>query len=256
MSHLASLSEAARTRIDNVCQFPDRFVVFNRPIETKLAVQNYRSSLSSTSKAATNSLPYSAELLREELDRVDKTYPGHKKIVLIGHSMGGMVSRLMVTDSGMTFWDAYFGKPPDRVPMNSKDKFAPMSSIKARRISSQERAVSFGRASGKRPDPSAGSVATLQVPRCSQQVVFMSDGGENVRRVQEYLHPFSEHLIDWFHITMRLTVLQQQTKALQEERPELHEGRNRGILTPLARWNDDLVLAIRCRVLRRATPDA
>src|SRR5271157_2390948 len=54
----------------------------------------------------------------------------------------------------------------------------------------------------------------------NQQVVFMSDGGENVRRVQEYLHPFSEHLIDWFHITMRLTVLQQQTKALQKERPE------------------------------------
>ncbi len=48
----------------------------------------------------------------------------------------------------------------------------------------------------------------------------MSDGGEDVRRVQEYLHPFSEHLIDWFHITMRLTVLQQQTKALQQERPE------------------------------------
>lgn len=54
----------------------------------------------------------------------------------------------------------------------------------------------------------------------NQQVVFMSDGGENVRRVQEYLHPFSEHLIDWFHITMRLTVLQQQTKALQDEQPQ------------------------------------
>jgi pimeloyl-ACP methyl ester carboxylesterase len=66
--------------------------------------------------------PYSAELLRQELDRVDKTYPGHKKIVLIGHSMGGIVSRLMVTDSGMTLWDAYFGKPPDQVPMDSKDK--------------------------------------------------------------------------------------------------------------------------------------
>jgi hypothetical protein len=66
--------------------------------------------------------PYSAELLREELDRVDKTFPNHKKIVLIGHSMGGLVSRLMVTDSGMTFWNAYFGKPPDQVPMNSKDK--------------------------------------------------------------------------------------------------------------------------------------
>jgi hypothetical protein len=37
---------------------------------------------------------------------------------------------------------------------------------------------------------------------------------------QQYLHPFSEHLLDLFHITMRLTVLQQQTKGLQQERPE------------------------------------
>ncbi|HTH46344.1 MAG TPA: ISKra4 family transposase, partial [Candidatus Limnocylindria bacterium] len=51
----------------------------------------------------------------------------------------------------------------------------------------------------------------------NQQVVFMSDGGEDVRQVQEYLHPNSEHIIDWFHITMRLTVLQQQTKTLQAE---------------------------------------
>ena len=48
-----------------------------------------------------------------------------------------------------------------------------------------------------------------------QQVVFMSDGGEDVRQVQTYLHPESEHWIDWFHITMRITVLQQQTKSLQ-----------------------------------------
>jgi hypothetical protein len=50
-----------------------------------------------------------------------------------------------------------------------------------------------------------------------QQVVFMSDGGEDVRRVQEYTQPGSEHWIDWFHITMRLTVLQQQTKTLIAE---------------------------------------
>ena len=45
----------------------------------------------------------------------------------------------------------------------------------------------------------------------------MSDGGEDVRRVQTYLHPRSEHWIDWFHITMRITVLQQQIKSLQGE---------------------------------------
>jgi len=55
----------------------------------------------------------------------------------------------------------------------------------------------------------------------NQQVVFMSDGGEDVRRVQEYLHPNSEHLIDWFHITMRLTVLRQQTKSLWAEQEDI-----------------------------------
>jgi len=54
----------------------------------------------------------------------------------------------------------------------------------------------------------------------NQQVVFMSDVGEDVRRVQAYLHPNSEHVIDWFHITMRLTVLQQQTKSLQAEQAQ------------------------------------
>ncbi len=54
----------------------------------------------------------------------------------------------------------------------------------------------------------------------NQQVVFLSDGGEDIRQVWEYLHPNSEHVINWFHITMRLTVLQQQTKPLQEERPQ------------------------------------
>jgi hypothetical protein len=51
----------------------------------------------------------------------------------------------------------------------------------------------------------------------NQQVIFMSDAGEDVRPVKEYFHPNSEHLIDWFHITMRLTVLQQQTKSLRAE---------------------------------------
>ena len=37
----------------------------------------------------------------------------------------------------------------------------------------------------------------------NQQVDFLSDGGENVRNVQLYLNPQAEHLLDWFHLTMR-----------------------------------------------------
>jgi hypothetical protein len=37
---------------------------------------------------------------------------------------------------------------------------------------------------------------------------FLSDGGEDVRSLQLYMNPQAEHVLDWFHITMRLTVLQ------------------------------------------------
>jgi hypothetical protein len=39
----------------------------------------------------------------------------------------------------------------------------------------------------------------------NQQVVFLSDGGEDVRNLQFYLNPQAEHLLDWFHVTMRLS---------------------------------------------------
>ena len=72
----------------------------------------------------------------------------------------------------------------------------------------------------QKPRQRIWEVIRSQGMRENQQVVFMSDGGEDVRQVQEYLHPTGEHIIDWFHITMRLTVLRQQTKALQAERPD------------------------------------
>jgi pimeloyl-ACP methyl ester carboxylesterase len=52
--------------------------------------------------------PYSAALLRKELDRMNRTFPGHKDIVLIGHSMGSLISRLMVTDVDDKMWVSLF----------------------------------------------------------------------------------------------------------------------------------------------------
>ena len=48
----------------------------------------------------------------------------------------------------------------------------------------------------------------------NQQITFMSDGADNVRNLQYLMHPESEHILDWFHITMRLTVLNQFSKGL------------------------------------------
>lgn len=48
----------------------------------------------------------------------------------------------------------------------------------------------------------------------NQQIVFLSDGGDTVRNLQLYLNPEAEHMLDWFHVTMRLTVLNQTAKGL------------------------------------------
>ena len=66
--------------------------------------------------------PYSAALFREQLDGVARTFPNHKGIVLVGHSMGGLISRLLVTDAGDRIWLDYFGKPPAKtvVPRESR----------------------------------------------------------------------------------------------------------------------------------------
>lgn len=54
----------------------------------------------------------------------------------------------------------------------------------------------------------------------NQAVLFLSDGGDTVRNLQTYLHPSSAHVIDWFHIAMKLTVLQRQNKAVIEDNPK------------------------------------
>lgn len=48
----------------------------------------------------------------------------------------------------------------------------------------------------------------------NQTVVFLSDGGEDVRDVQRLLNPEAEHYLDWFHITMRITVMKQMARGL------------------------------------------
>jgi len=48
----------------------------------------------------------------------------------------------------------------------------------------------------------------------NQQVTFFSDGGDTVRELQLYLNPQAEHLLDWLHITMRITVMTQMAKGV------------------------------------------
>jgi hypothetical protein len=51
----------------------------------------------------------------------------------------------------------------------------------------------------------------------NQDITFISDGGDTVRDLQLYLSPWSEHILDWFHVTMRLTVMMNTAKGLPKD---------------------------------------
>ncbi|EAW8023235.1 ISKra4 family transposase, partial [Salmonella enterica] len=61
---------------------------------------------------------------------------------------------------------------------------------------------------------------SAQGMQANQQIFFLSDGADNLRELQFGMYPESIHVLDWFHITMRLTVLMQYAKGLQASDPE------------------------------------
>ncbi len=55
--------------------------------------------------------------------------------------------------------------------------------------------------------------------QANQQVTFLSDGADNLRDLQYRMYPEAEHVLDWFHITMRMTVLTQFAKGMIHSDP-------------------------------------
>jgi len=67
----------------------------------------------------------------------------------------------------------------------------------------------------RKPKRRLFEVLRSQGMQSNQQVTFLTDGGDDVRELPLYLNPQAEHLLDWFHITMRLTVMSQMAKGVQ-----------------------------------------
>jgi len=80
----------------------------------------------------------------------------------------------------------------------------------------------FGLVSGYDTKPRRRLFEVLQAQglQMNQAVTFLTDGGDTVRDLMEGHSPQSSHILDWFHITMRLTVLSQMAKGVSVE----HKG--------------------------------
>lgn len=62
--------------------------------------------------------------LRGSMDEARRTFdpkntdPGFRKVLMVGHSMGGLLTRMQIEDSGNAFWNSWFRLPPDQVPLD------------------------------------------------------------------------------------------------------------------------------------------
>lgn len=89
----------------------------------------------------------SAARLRESLLAIRSEFdpegrdPALDDMVLIGHSMGGILSRLMISRSGDTLWYAATDAPPDKIDLEPKAKQLLMDSMFFEPVPSVARAV-------------------------------------------------------------------------------------------------------------------
>ncbi|MDM0085644.1 ISKra4 family transposase [Variovorax sp. J31P179] len=61
-----------------------------------------------------------------------------------------------------------------------------------------------------------------------QHITFLCDGGDTVRELGAFLHPRSEHVLDWFHVAMRIEQLLQTARGWQgSEKENLLKGSER-----------------------------
>jgi len=94
--------------------------------------------------------------------------------------------------------------------------------IAGRSVPAEGDAKCFGyvQAYDTKPKRRLFEVLKAQGMAANQAVTFITDGGDDVRSLPLYLNAEAEHLLDWFHVTMRLTVLANMAKGLRPPPPD------------------------------------
>jgi hypothetical protein len=99
---------------------------------------------------------------------------------------------------------------------NWEDKKSNFEVIVGRSLPEDRDARYVGLAHGydSKPKRRLFDVLKSQGLQANQDVTFLTDGGEEIRALTEFVTPASEHVLDWFHITMRVTVLEQYARGV------------------------------------------
>ena len=79
----------------------------------------------------------------------------------------------------------------------------------------ESKCLAFVQTYDQKPKRRLFELLKSQQLQMNQQITFMTDGGEDIRDLPQFINPEAEHILDWFHITKRLTVMSQMAKGLR-----------------------------------------
>ncbi|UEM05788.1 alpha/beta hydrolase [Skermanella rosea] len=137
-----------------------------------------------------NPVPYSAMLLRESLQEAISALdpsgsdPALREMVVIGHSQGGLLTKLTAVESGDRFWTAAFRKPPDELRMSPESRDLLKRSLFVKPVPSVKRLVFIATphggsyVAGNRISHYIASLVRLpgNILRATSEVLAQSDG--------------------------------------------------------------------------------
>src|SRR5260370_3743307 len=107
------------------------------------------------------------------------------------------------------------GYVPARSPENRKE--GSFEIIVGKSTTGNGTITRFGLVSGYDTKPRRRLFEVLQTQglQMNQAITFLTDGGDTIRGLTEGHSPQSTHILDWFHIAMRLTILGQMGKSVE-----------------------------------------
>ena len=83
-----------------------------------------------------------------------------------------------------------------------------------------DRYIGFVQSHDEKPKRRLHNILKDQGWQENQHVTFMTDGGDSVINIARDMAPASTHILDWVHITMRITVMGQYMKGLIHHTPD------------------------------------
>jgi pimeloyl-ACP methyl ester carboxylesterase len=124
----------------------------------------------------------SAAILRDKFREIRDTFdpartdPAWDHAVVVGHSMGGIISRLLVSDSGKEFEEAVFAKPVEQIRMSAENMDYITRRLRFQNVPEMKRAVFIAPVFG------GSSFASRPLGRISSALVRIPQTNDTLRR--------------------------------------------------------------------------